>query len=461
MLALSLLVPSSYPVSYTNCGVTNTLTSSPQRVVTMTQGATEFMLAMGLQDKMVGTAYLDDAIWPRYAAAYNNIPVLASGYPTEAQIMGTNADFILGSFRSAFRERTWAGTRYRGIFSNQTVAPCDGENSDFFPAGSNSTMSYSTCRPQLHANGIGTWLDSTSCEDSALRPTGGASEETVYAAVRQIGSIFNVPAVAEMVVSEIRNDFQIAENTVRSLSRNITAVWLDCIGCCRDANGDRTNELLFIGAGSGAPNLIMQEAGMTNAFGHIDASWSCVSVSDIIAAAPDVMVVVDASWDPAITKIDFMHNHSGFCDARFVQRADYITIPFSASTLGPRNGAAALDMVNAAIHVTTGATTMNFESGVTFFDPAVLEARTAGMMCPITSTAYDASSTTAASPTLVSEAAAQAASDTNGGMIAVLIVAIIFVVLFIATALFAFMMFKREKEGKPIFSSLNEVEMKK
>ena len=164
---------------------------------------------------------------------------------------------------------------------------------------------------------------------------------------------------------------------------------------------------------------------------------------------------------PAITKIDFMHNHSGFCDARFVQRADYITIPFSASTLGPRNGAAALDMVNAAIHVTTGATTMNFESGVTFFDPAVLEARTAGMMCPITSTAYDASSTTAASPTLVSEAAAQAASDTNGGMIAVLIVAIIFVVLFIATALFAFMMFKREKEGKPIFSSLNEVEMKK
>ena len=36
------------------------------------------------------------------------------------------------------------------------------------------------------------------------------------------------------------------------------------------------------------------------------------------------MVVVDASWDPAITKIDFMHNHSGFCDARFVQRADYM-----------------------------------------------------------------------------------------------------------------------------------------
>ena len=27
---------------------------------------TEFMLAMGLQDRMAGTAYLDDSIWPRY-----------------------------------------------------------------------------------------------------------------------------------------------------------------------------------------------------------------------------------------------------------------------------------------------------------------------------------------------------------------------------------------------------------
>ena len=46
----------------------------------MNQGVTEFMLAMGLESRMVGTAYLDDAIWPRYTAEYNAIPVLASGY---------------------------------------------------------------------------------------------------------------------------------------------------------------------------------------------------------------------------------------------------------------------------------------------------------------------------------------------------------------------------------------------
>ena len=37
--------------------------------MTLHQGSTEFMLAMGLEDKMVGTASMDDTIWPRYAEA--------------------------------------------------------------------------------------------------------------------------------------------------------------------------------------------------------------------------------------------------------------------------------------------------------------------------------------------------------------------------------------------------------
>merc|ERR1719482_151278 len=96
-------------LEYTSCGVTHQIGATPSRVVTMNQGVTEFMLAMGLADRMVGTAYLDDAIWPQYATAYATVPVLASGYPTEAQIMATSPDFILGSYRSAFRERV--GTR--------------------------------------------------------------------------------------------------------------------------------------------------------------------------------------------------------------------------------------------------------------------------------------------------------------------------------------------------------------
>jgi ABC-type Fe3+-hydroxamate transport system substrate-binding protein len=66
-----------------NCGVFSKVYKSPTRAVTLNQGATEIMLALGLQDKMVGTAYLDDEIWPEFQAAYNKIPALSGGaYPT-------------------------------------------------------------------------------------------------------------------------------------------------------------------------------------------------------------------------------------------------------------------------------------------------------------------------------------------------------------------------------------------
>lgn len=419
--------------TYTSCGVEHTLAQTPSRVVTMNQGVTEFMLAMGLADRLVGTAYLDDEIWPRYASDYATVPVLSDSYPSEDQIMAVNPDFVMGSYASAFRERT-CSTTCRGIFSNETgIGPCEGSGSDWFETGSNTTTSYSTCRPNLHAAGIGTWLEPVSCEDRTLRPQGGATEETVYAVIRQLGEIFNVQPVANQLISEIRNDFYIAETTVASLpGAGLRAFWFDCVDCCDDGQ-------MFVGAGTGAPNLIMKEAGMTNVFSELDGSWACVDIPTILAAHPDIMIVVDAAWDTAIGKIDFIHNHSAFCTASFVRRADYIRIPFSASTLGPRNGAAALDLVSAALHLMTGSVYMDFESGVSFFTPEMLMDRTAKLLCPITpDQTVDESSP----------------STVPGWAIAVIVVA---VVLFVASAVFAVIMFRQERVGKPIFSNLKEV----
>ena len=364
-----------YPMTYENCGVAHTVTESPKRVVTMNQGMTEFMLAMGLEGHMAGSAYLDDAIWPKYEAVYNAIPVLALRYATDTQLMDVKADFIMANYQSAFSEKPRSNTSNSGIFTNATVGPCEGTNSDFFPAGTNDTMSYGTCRPQLHAAGIGTWLEPTYCEDKDLKPP-TATEETVYAAVTQIGQIFNVPNVATQLNAEIKNDFAVAQQTLQSTGHALTAILLD--GFC----GEDKNKL-FVGAGQGSVNLIMKSAGFTNLFAAKEGSYACVDASEVIAANPDVLLIVEASWSPAISKIDYMHNHSEFCNAKFVQQADYITIPFSVSALGPRNGAAALDLVNAAIHVTTGATSMSFASGVDFFDPEVLVSRTAGLRCPV------------------------------------------------------------------------------
>ena len=66
--------------------------------------------------------------------------------------------------------------------------------------------------------------------------------------------------------------------------------------------------MFFVGAGQGSVNLILTAAGMTNLFADLEGSYDCVSASDIIDANPDVLVIVEASWDSALNKIDYMHN---------------------------------------------------------------------------------------------------------------------------------------------------------
>ena len=459
LMLVSCAAGQNYPTTYTTCGVTHTLQQSPNRTVTMNQGVTEFMLAMGLSSKMVGTAYLDDAIWPRYRAEYEKIKVLSSSYPSEAEIMAVNPDFILGSYRSAFREKTCTD-KCKGIFSNATdVGPCGGLGSDWFAGGStsvNETTSYSTCRPQLHAKGIGTWLEAPSCEDSAFRPQGGASEETVYAAIRQMGEIFDVRSTAEQLIFEIRNDFDVAEKTVAALDKSLgktklKAVWLDCVKrCCKDAQGKPDPNQVYVGAGTGVPNMLMKEAGFTNVFSGKDGSWGCVTISDVVTADPDVMVIVDAAWDPAMKKIEFLHNHSeALCEAPFVKQAEYIKIPFSASTLGPRNGVAALDMVSAAIHVITGSVAINFQSGVAFFDPDELKKKTAGLKCPFTTPVAEAP---ASAPP---ETVIKKSSELPAGVIVGIVIGVC-IILGLGTGMGWLIM--KEKQGEPVFTLLKPEE---
>ena len=395
-VALATAYSNPYPYTHKNCGIEQTITDTPQKVITMNQGATEFMLAMGLQNNIAGQRAVSelDPIWPRYAEAYATIAVInTTGYPSDEQMVDEyKADFIFASWRSAFREKETPKVHAEdtagspGVWSDKTgVAPCDGENSDWWAEGStyNATNphGYSTCRSQLHAKGIGTWLEPVSCEDPDLRQSG--TPETVYEAITTLGRIFNVPTVASKLIDDMKHDFKLAAETLaKSAAYSLTAVWLDCVSCCSNQTV-YPGEWAFVGSGGGAPHLIMNESGLTNAFADRENSWACVKLEEIVAADPDVMIVVDASFDPALEKIEFMHNHSLFCNSRFVRQADYIKVPFSASTLGPRNGAAALDIVSAALHVITGSMELNGESGVDFFDPLMLADRTKDLKCPV------------------------------------------------------------------------------
>ena len=91
-----------FPVSIENGGTFTTYTHSPKRAFTMNQAATQIMLALGLHDRMVGTAFLDDAILEEYADAYAAIPVRTTGYPSRDELIDAKPDFVYAAFESAF-----------------------------------------------------------------------------------------------------------------------------------------------------------------------------------------------------------------------------------------------------------------------------------------------------------------------------------------------------------------------
>jgi hypothetical protein len=129
--------------------------------------------------------------------------------------------------------------------------------------------------------------------------------------------------------------------------------------------------------------MLMREAGLENVFKNVDGNWACVNVSDIIAADADVFVVADAAWDTAASKIRWMYDDAEFCELEVLKAARFVQIPFSATTLSPRNGPAVLDLARAALHVRTGAHTTTQESGVGSFSPFYLQSETACLKCPL------------------------------------------------------------------------------
>ena len=99
-----------FPLTIENCGFAITYSEPPERAVTMNQAATEIMLALGLEDHLVGTAYMDDEILPEFAAAYESLPVLADEYPSQEVLFNIEPDFVYGVYHSAFGDEA-AGPR--------------------------------------------------------------------------------------------------------------------------------------------------------------------------------------------------------------------------------------------------------------------------------------------------------------------------------------------------------------
>jgi iron complex transport system substrate-binding protein len=292
----------TFPLTIDNCGLATTYAAPPARAVTMNQSATEIMLALGLADKMAGTAYLDDEILPELAEAYHSLPVLAEEYPSPEVLLAAEPDFVYGAYRSAFAE--------------EAAGP----------------------RPRLQELGINAYLSVSSCEDEALRPT-AATMETVFAEIRDIATIFGVAERGEALIAEMQAQLANVTATIGADREPVKIFWFD--------SEDGGSPLA--GACCGIPNEIIRQVGGENIFSDVAGSWATVSWEEVIDRDPAAIVVIDAEWSPALATIARLTGDPAYASIKAVQAERFVIVPFSATTLGIRN-VAAVEMVAAGLY---------------------------------------------------------------------------------------------------------------
>lgn len=287
-LGLVLLASAGGAVSVKNCGLTFDVKTPPRRAVTLNQGATEIMLALGLQDRMVGTAYLDDAILPSLKAAYSRVPVLAKEYPSREVLLNAAPDFIYASYGSAFGKDV-AGARVDLLKAKVTP-----------------------------------YLSPIACEDKTLRPK-RMEPQDIYSEIQTVARIFGVSERGAQVVGQMRSDALQAQALARTAKTSPRVLWYDS-----------NTKAPFVGACCGAPSMIMRLIGATNVFEDVPGNWGTVSWESVLARPVDAIVVVDASWDTAQSKIAYLTSNPQFAALKAVKEKRFIIVPFSETTPGVR-----------------------------------------------------------------------------------------------------------------------------
>lgn len=276
------------PVVIDNCDFEVTVDGPPQRAVTMNQAATEIMLALGLEDHMVGTAYLDDEILPELADAYDAVPVLSDEYPSTEALYDVEPDFVYGSYATAFGD-TAAGAR-----------------------------------DELADVGIASYLSIGGCP--SFRESGEPlAFDDVFGEIRDIATIFGVTERGEELIAEQQAMLDEAEIT----DQDITVMWWD-------GQADAPT----VGACCGAPGMLMTALGLTNAYNDESGSWATINWEQVISDDPDIIILVEASWDPAADKEAHLRADPALSDLSAVANDRLVEIPFSATTPGVRNAPA-------------------------------------------------------------------------------------------------------------------------
>lgn len=263
----------SYPLTIDNCGAKVIIEKAPQRAIGLGQNSAEIMLLLGLEDKMVGTAFWPSKVLAELAEANAKVKLLTVEMPTFESMLATEPDFVAAALPSL-------------LGPNSKVA----KREDFDKVGVATYLSPSTCL------GNGTSKDVYGSRAQLW------NTDLLHKEIEELSLIFDVADRGQALIADLKAREAALRATIPATDKKLTyAFWFSSPSPSADA---------YLGGKNGASGLIADMLGGTNAI-TAEAEWPTLSWESIIAANPDVIVVASLDrnrWelDKPEAKIKFL-----------------------------------------------------------------------------------------------------------------------------------------------------------
>ncbi|MGP3988632.1 ABC transporter substrate-binding protein [Streptomyces sp. 3N207] len=238
-----------YPRTLHNCGQDVTLQRPPRRAVSLDQGSTEILLALGLGDRMAGTGTWTDPVMKGLGEENAKVPRLADGYPALEKVLDKDPDLVTASFSATLDK---GGVAPRGKFADLGVP---------------TYLSPADCAKKSGSNGDG-------ARSSRLELS------TVYGEIRDLAKAFGVPKRGERLVAGLKA--RVAKATRGTDARGTSVMyWF--------AN----SESPYLAGCCGAPGIITRAVGAKNVFDDTHDEWPQIGWETVADRDPDVIVLGD------------------------------------------------------------------------------------------------------------------------------------------------------------------------
>lgn len=246
--------PTRYPLSLQNCGHALRFEAAPRNAVTIGQSATEILYALGVGDRMAGTALWFNAVLPEFAEVNARVPRLDNNAPSFESVINRRPGLVATQFEWMIGPQGVVGTREQfhelGAPTYIMPADCEGKN-NLVGADGTRTAAFST--------------------------------ESLYKGITELAAIFDRQDRGAALVAELRAREAAAVTRAQALKLPdaSAAFWFSSADLDLDP---------YMAGQKGIPGYMMRTLGLRNVV-QSDEEWPTVGWETIARANPSVIVV--------------------------------------------------------------------------------------------------------------------------------------------------------------------------